>query len=389
MSQSGIYFDSFAHAVPRYGESAANAHDPLAFRRHETHVAPIYPKKLELSNEGTAALDTEVIYKMPTSGYLSYVAIKNVYSQTTTADYSNYTGMAAIKKVKLEVDGNTLMDYSYNTAIIYYLSKLRDEEARDQVLAAAGGAGPTTTTAAHPTIVPIPLFFDPIMCPGVGPLNLAKFQKAPELKITYRAGTQIRDTGATGMGIDSSRMVLYMSETTPAQKRIHNQSDYWFKSIDLYTNEDNVIPTATATDVDVSGMAGSVKKVMVTMRTAANITANNRFTLANIDVLKTDMDGHIEHQFRTAEEGELDYVIYTKGKSFSSTLGYPYWIPHSFFAEESYATNFVGGIHSAKINKHQINVTQTFAGAADGNFSVLGIRSAIYKYTNGTMERLL
>jgi len=388
MSHSGIYHDSFDHTIKRYGRSAGAPFDPLASRLHVTHDVSIFPKKLELSNEGTLAPDTEVTYKLPTSGYLHHIALKQVLTATATANYSDYPAFNYIKKVKLEVDGNTLQDYHYEQVIMYYLMKLNDEEARDKVLTMAGGSG-TTTTSATTVVAPIPLFFDPIVAPGVGPLNLAKFQKPPELKITYRATSETLENTATGGGLTSSRMLLYMTDTTQSRKRKHNEKDYFYKSVDFVTNNRNTVATATETDIDISGFAGMVQRVIVQCRAVATAvgTNNDAYTLSEIDTLKVDLDGHVEHVFRTAQEGEQDFINYNHGKGFSSTLGYPYIIPHVNFAERDYATAHIGGIHSSKVNKHLLKVQHSVG--ADAYVDVLGLRNAMFVYKNGTMERLL
>jgi len=386
MSQAGIYFDSFSHSSKRFAETAKHGIDPLGFRKHVTHVAPIYPKKLELSNEGTAAFGSEVIYKFPTSGYVHHVVIKNYLAQTTTEKYCPITGAGMIESIKLECDGNTIMDYKYAPVFQYYLSKLNSEEARDKCLLAAGN-GQDSTAAAIYTCVPIPMFFDPIMCPGISPLNLSKFKKAPELKITYRTLANSIVATSTGGSITSSKMLLYMSESTPTQKRSHNEQDYWYNSIDFYTNEGNTVATATATNIDVSGMSGQIKKQLVIARLSSDVTANTYFSNKEIGALKLDLDGHIEDIFKQKEEGEIDYIIYNQGRGYQSTLGYPYVIPNVHFVDKNYATNNLSGLHSAKINKHQINVTHALG--ANGDVSVLGIRSAIYKHMEGTMERFI
>lgn len=389
MSQASLHIDSFDHTKRRYASTAIVSVDPLLPARHQTHVAAIYPLKRQISAEGTPTLGETVDFKFPTSGYVHHIAIKVNYGTTVTADVSAYIGMSAIEEVEFRSDNETLMKYKYHPVILYYLSKLENEEALDKILLASGGSAPDTTAAAVDTIVPIPLFFDSTMIKGVAPLNLSKFKKQPHLSVTFKAAANVILSGGSGADIVNAQMVLYMSETASVLKNLHNKDDYFYKSIDFYTNTGNTVATATDTDLDISGLKGQIKRVMLSLRLSSDVasTANVFFALKQFDYIKTNFDGHEDWVFRTTQESEFDYIMYNHGKGFSSTLGYPVFIPYSFHPEANYALNNVGGIHSSKVNKHILTLNHSLG--ANGSVDVLGIRSAIFKYDNGTMIRLL
>lgn len=384
MSHS-IHIDSFEHTKPRYANTAKVAVDPLAPTRHDTLVAPIFPQKRELSNEGTVVLGNEVIYKFPTQGYVHNVSIKNNWAQTTTASMSLYRGASSIKEVELNADGETLQKFHFKPAFEYYMSKF-EEEAVDKILLAVG-SNFDTTTATSTTITPIPLFFDPFLVPGVEPLNLGKFKTQPELRITYETATNCTLPTGTGASITASKLVLYMSETAPVLKNMHNKDDYYHKSIDFYTNVNNNISNTTETSVDISGFKGQQKRLYLKLGTQANKVTNKVYFGANqeIDYLKTDWDGHQEDVFKHKEEAELDYIFYNHGKGASTALGYGQIIPLSYHLEKKYGTNNVGGVHSSKINKNQLVVYHSIG--ATCVLDVLGVISALFMYDNGTMVK--
>jgi len=389
MSQQSVHLDSFMHTSHRFGSTGSHAVDVLGTQKHATLVAPSYPIKREISSDGTAAFGGEVTFKFPSAGYVHRVEIRTVLADTATADYSDYPGAVIVDTVELRADNETLHQYPYAAVFQYYLSKLKSEEARDKVLLSVGGVnvgqtGPTTV------MTPIPTFFDSVMIKGARPLNLSKFKKAPELKLTMRSLANSAKNGSTGGAITSMTIVVWMSESSSTLKNMHMANDNDFhKSIDFYVNDLNTVVTSTATNIDISGCKGNIKKLFIYSRTVADVTGNDKQYFSNneIDIIKTSLDGHEEFVFKTKEEGESDYITYNNGHGYNSTLGYPYIVPYGFFATDQYATSHTGGIHSAKVHKHEIIITHSVGG--DEYVDILGIRSAIFKYDNGNMIRLL
>jgi hypothetical protein len=313
--------------------------------------------KREINPETSATLGTQIRYKFPTTGYVHNIAIKNGWAQTTTASMSAYYGAVSIARVEIESGGEIIAQYHYKPVFEWYLGKLDGEEAMDKMLLAAGGTFDTSTATSY-TMVPIPTFFDPILIKGVAPLNLSKFKTQPELVITYESATDSTLPTGTGAAISSSKMVLYMSDTSSVLKNLHNNEDYFYKSIDFYTNVKNDIATATETDIDISGLKGQIKMLYLRSSTKANVdTAKVYYSNQEIGSVKTNMDGHEEQIFRQKEEGEFDNIIYGRGKGFNSTLGYGYIVPYSYYQGEGMLSNNVGGIHSSKVNKHVLKIT--------------------------------
>lgn len=387
MSQQSVHFDSFLHSNKRFGQTAKSSYDPLFPKSHISIVAPIYPIKRELSSRDTVAFGNEVTFKLPSSGFVHNLSLKTLLAQTTTENYSDYPGLSIIDEVHFVSENETLHQYKYNPTIQYFMSMMNNEECVDKLLLAAGGTNVGTAADVY-VLSPIPTFFDGLLVKGASPLNLSKFKKAPELRIKLRTLANSVKPTSTGGSITSMKLVLYMTETTSTLKNLHNSKISYHNSIDFSTNVLNNATTATALDIDVTGIKGNVKRLFLTQRSVANVGTNKQyFVNTEIGSIKTVLDGHEEFVFQQKEEAEYDYLIYNQGKGFNSTLGYPYVIPYSYFPVKDYQQHHIGGIHSAKLGKHEIKVTQSTG--ANQYIDVLGIRSAIYKYTNGGMVRLI
>lgn len=387
MSQQSILIDSFHHAKPRYGSTASHAFDVLAPVRHQTLSDPAYPIKREVSSQGTPAFDTEILFQLPNSGFLHHMELRTVLADTTTENYSDYPGAVICDEVEYRSDNEILHQYKYAPVFNYYLSKLKNEETRDKVLLACGGtnvgtSGPTTV------MTPIPTFHDPLINPGCRPLNLSKFKKAPELIIKTRTLANSVKPTSTGGSITSMVLVMWMSETSYNHRAWVNSLDSFHHAIDFSTNVLNSVANSTATNIDISGFNGNNKRLIVTQRAESEVDTNKQYYIhTEIDELKTILDGHEEFVFKTKEEGEADYIKYSHGYGFSSTLGYPYIVPYSYFASPQYQHINMGGLHSARVHKHQLKITHSVG--ASQYIDVLAIKSAIYKYVDGGMVRLL
>jgi len=395
MSNSSIYLDSFSHAAKRFGNSAAVAIDPLKPTRHATLRAPVFPLKREFKSQTTADFDTEIVFKLPKSGYVHHIDVKFKLATTGVADYADYIAAVIPKTIDLRQDSNEIHKYEYAPAFNYYLSKCKSEEARDRILAATGGVnygntgGGLTVGEDDEPVAPIPTSFDPIVNPGCAPLNLSKLRSDVELVITTRPANQCYQTSATGYAITAAYIVLYMSETSPDLKEVHKQTPELFHmGIDFYTKVLNPVVTSTITDIDITGTRGLIKKILLINRLQTDVATGTVIYYANksIDYVKTKIDGAEDFVFKSRHEGIADQVKLAHGKGFNSTIGYPYIIPFSYIAQKNYGVNNYGGMHASKFNKAELEVYHSEAGA-DTYIDVLAIESAIYKYENGMFIR--
>lgn len=388
MSQQSVQLDSFLHTAQRFGSTAERGVDVLGTKKHQTLVAAAYPIKREISSDGSVGFAKEITFKLPSAGYMHYLEVKSLLDQTTTENYSDYPGAVICDEVEFKADNETLHQYKYPPVFQYYLSRLKSEEAIDKVLLSTGGTNVGTAADIYVS-TPIPGFWDPILVPGARPLNLSKFKKAPELKITTRTLANSVKPTSTGGAISSMWIVVWMSESSSSLKNLHlAKANDFHHSIDFYTNELNSVATATATNIDISGGKGNIKKLFVNSRTVTDVDTNKQYYSNNeIDYIKTSLDGHEEWVFKVKEEGESDFIKYNHGYGYNSTLGYPYIVPYGYFGTPMYGVSHTGGVHSAKVHKHEIIVYQS--NGANEYIDILGIRSAIYKYDNGNMIRLL
>lgn len=388
MSQQSVLFDSFNHAVPRYGETAIEGIDVLGTKKHATLQSPAYPIKREKTSENTVAFGQEITFKLPNSGYLHHIAIKWQLAQTSSENYSDYPGLSIIDEVEFRSDNETIHQYKYPPVAVYYLNQFDNEEAIDKILLAAGGTNVGTAGNFY-CMSPIPTFFDPILDKEASPLNLAKFKKVPEIKLTMRTLANSVKPTSTGGSILSAVIVLYLSETSPSQKLIHlNKLNDFHKGVDFYTNEKNSVATATSTNIDITSCKGLTKKFMVYTRTVSDVDTNKQYySLNEIDEIKTVLDGHEEWVGKTKEELEFDVLMYTHGRGFNSTIGYPYYVPFGYAFSKGYHGLNTAGLHSSKIGKSEIQVKHSIG--ANEYIDVLGVRSAIFKYDNGQLIRLL
>jgi len=387
MSSQSVQLDSFLHTSKRFGATAKQGVDVLGTKKHVTLVAPAFPIKRQITSDGNVAFASDSVFKLPSSGYCEGLEVKSFLTQTTTQPYANYIGAVLPYEINLMADQETLHEYKYPPVFIYWLSKLKGEEARDKQLLAVGGTALGTAGTSY-VMTPIPTFFDQIVAPGATPLNLSKFKKSPHLIYKCRTLAASVISGSTGGAITSQWLICYLSESSPALKNLHKArvSDF-HKSINFYTNELNAVETATATSIDISACKGNIKRLMVMARLTSELDAEAYYVLHEVDSIRTRVDGAEDWVFQQAEEGEADFLRYNHGEGFNSTLGYPYIIPYGHSNTKQYATNHVGGMHSAKINKHEIEIVHS--GGAQKKIDILAIQSAIFKYDDGNMIRLL
>jgi hypothetical protein len=391
MSIQSIQLDSFQHAKPRFSDTAHTHIDVLGTKRHISLQAPAYNIKREISVDNTAGFNTEMRFRLPSSGYLHHMELKCQLNITATKGYCNYIGGALVDEVEFKSDNEDIHKYKYPPVFQYYLNQLKTEDAIDRTLTSIGGleTGRSPNTADIYVQTPIPFYGDSICVPGTAPMNLSKFKKAPELIIRTRTLANCIVATSTGGAIDNAWLVCYMSETSSSQKQAHQEKVNDFqKSIDFYTNEMNTVATATGTFIDISGAKGQLKKLMVFNRLASTVDDNSAyFTNVAIDELKTRVDGSEDYVFKQAIEGQRDFIIHNFGKGYSSTLGYPYIVNYGYAESEFYGVSNVGGIHSGRLHKNEIKVTHSLG--ANGYIDVLAIRSAHFKYINGQLVRLL
>ena len=387
MSSQSVNFDSFMHVQKRFAQTAKGLLDPLAPKKHFSLVAPAYPIKRELSAQDTVAFASEFRFKFPATGYLHGVGLKSALAAITGGgDYAAYPGLVIVSKVELRSDNETLHQYDYLPVIKYWLTKMKNEEAIDKILLMSGGVASATPGTV---ITPIPTFFDTLMIKNAAPLNLARFNKPPELVITTRTLANSATGVTTGGAISTMKLICYMSETSSALKLLHkNDLGNFHKSIDFYTNIKNNATSGTTKEIDISGMKGNVKKVLLSQVSVTNYDTNKvYFTHTEIDSIKTRFDGHEEWVFRHKEEAELDYMYLNYGNGFHSTLGYPYIIPYGFlYTLEDYAKHHIGGVHSAKVHKNELVLEQSVG--ANQYIDVCGLVNVFYKYVDGNMVKL-
>ena len=387
MSQSSILLDSFQHSRSRFGKTASGAVNVLHPKRHITLQHSAFPIKRQITSTSTVAFDSEILFKLPASGFVHGMALRSVLADTTTADYSDYPGAVITDEVEFRSDNEILHQYKYPPVFNYYLSKLKSEEARDKVLLATGGVN-TGLSGPITVMTPIPTFFDPVLNKGARPLNLSRFKKAPELIIKTRTLANSVKPTSTGGAISSMVLVLYISDTSINHKRAINSVEAWHNAPDFATNEKNVVVTATQTFIDVSGFNGLNTRFLLTNRLVSEVDTNKQYYVqGEIGELKTRLDGHEEYVFRTKEEGELDFIYYGHGKGFNSTIGYPYIVPWGYAHTPDYLYSNTGGLHSSRVNKSEVGVTHALG--ANSYIDVLAVKQAIFKYKDGGMVRLL
>jgi len=385
------YTDSFQHAKPRFQDSAIRQVDPLIKNAHLSYKSSVYPVIRYISSQTSATLGQTVIYQLPQSGYISELVIQNDFAQTTTADNIPYVGACCIDRIVIRCGSETIHDYSYVDALTYYLKQMESEETITQVMEAAGGAACDTTAAAITNLcAPVPWAFSAMM--GCDPLALHKLSDRVEVEVTYKSASDITLASGSGSAISNSQIICYMSNASDNLKREHFNEAMAIKSFDIRTFKSTAISTATQTSLDISGFPGLIKWLSVRSSLSADIDSStpiNYFNLQAIDTLVTSVDGDEETVFQDARQGEITSILFNQGKPQSSTLGYTYAVPlslHTFESKKGHVHN-VGGLHSSKVNKFELKVTQSTG--ADCEVGVTAIIAALYQYKAGGLKRLL
>jgi hypothetical protein len=404
MSSLSSLIDSFNHADPRFGATSVARIDPIKPQPHLSLVAPLAPKKIEQSNIGSATLGLQVQYDLPKSGYVGSQIIKTYLAATTTDPYTSFAGEGIVSRKEYWADSNPLHLYDNDLILPFYMSQIPSFQAQQLLM---DQIGPFVTTdgalsAAQYVITLLPTFHDPLIIPNAEPLQLKRLHKQPHWKITYRtAANCVSKTDSTGAAITSSWLICYMFETTLSMKKDHilNEKHQQFHhSIDFYSVPKKSIATATETAIDCSGAKGLIKKCFVGARLVTEVdTENQYYEFGEIDLIKTDIDGDQDDVFRHKEEGAVDTVIYNRNRSTwvyphnaANTSGFVaplYTVPLSYYVDQGEYKHNTGGLHSAMFNKFDLRVQHSLG--ANAYVSVLVIRSAIYQYSNGTIERLL
>jgi hypothetical protein len=376
----------------KFLEEGGTPYDPLEETEHAFIPYVIAPDKQDISGSPTsvditkaAVSSRKVTYDLPTDKYLRHMAVKVTMGASTTSSYMDHLGVGLLDKVEFIVNGRVKKDIQNPRAnLIWGLSKLPNHMKVDMLVNSLGSTGVTTTSTGPSLVIWVPMFFDPWVSPGVGPLNTTQLKK-PQLRVTFKINTSLLKASGTGGSISSHSLLTYGAVISD-EKVIKKEH----KSYDIdYHIQDLAFADATQITPDIKGIQGNIKELFMFCTLATDLSAGVDFyKFKKIDYIKDKLNNKEVDVFLVKEEGSFDQLIYGGGKGahkdYNNTdtaekVNPVYRIPYSWY-HSSMISNHLGGINSTNVQNHTLKLYQSAAGAACV-LDIIGVVGAKYTYT--------
>jgi len=383
------YVKSYVTGVGKFTDSAHPDARVESFihHKHLTSDHPIWSEELNTTGPLTSNDDlgaTNVKYQFVRSGINRGVLMELKMAQTGTASYCDYIGITAILKVKLYHASNLIMDYDYVTVLLVLFKYLKPEVVV-KILRGAGGTSTDSTAGITTYCSWIPMFWDQIINPSAGGLNLADLSNAHfEIRLDYRAASLCIESGATGAAISSSLMVLENVNTTQPIR----DDNYTIHSINFDTIARVSLATATEALVNLKTFDKHNKELVLIMQDKTEVDKNLwLYAMQLPDYVKMTIDSTEAIIYEEPTTYDLKSIFYQKTMGYSSTFTYfPVTIP---FSEYNMGVNLEDNTGSLNGNDFS-NWTLKFIQSTGSTvyYSICAITSATYAIKDGLMFRV-
>lgn len=374
----------------RFIGSSAAQFDPLYPGSHESVVSPVAPDRVSIDITQKATPGSQWTHRLSQNGYVGDMYLRVQLPAPAAGNYCAYPGLAIIDRVLIRNATETLMEYDYATVMQYILNKL-DDETRLKVFELAGGAA---LGAAQEVICPIPAFWSALGSEkgeSMHPVAAHLLNSPIEVQCTFRPLASLGAVGWTPPAGFTAVTFTTMEFATSDALRFQHQgsaSSFMYKGIDFQTNTANVVPSATATRIDVSSFNGSIRDMLVANNLVTDITtAHDFYACQPIDTWHLSIDG--QRYLEAFSRQQIEYEQLVSGHSTrNSTAGLnePDFLPLGYRLDMS-QRDYVGALSVDDVNDLRLEVQHS--SGADTQVSVLARVDAKYVIERGHLHKQL
>lgn len=328
-------------------------------------AAPIAWDRMELSSNQTAAMGQTIVFDLPTAGMIGEMYLETTLAApTSSGNYTQYVGLCIPERIEILNGSKVLHDYDYVTAMRMCMSELPDNQVAT-ILRAAGGTGLNAGTVCSP----IPTFWSRLLHHGnrSRPLLAAKLNGKLQVRVTMRAAADILDASASATDFTSAQLVYFEMSTDDSTFESMVNEPYVYKSVDIETNILNVVATATATDIDLSGERHDVVSLTAFLTLVSNYTTAHDY-LVNLapTAVKLTLDGRSVCDYSGALQIDFDSAFVLGEKNMHAGLDsvQPFRANWALAAEGAEGGNQhqIGSLPLQAVNKTVLTITHA-AGA--------------------------
>lgn len=319
------------------------------------------------------------------------MAILNDWAATGTASYVPFIGASCIKRCRLLVGTEVLMDYEFPQVFQWMLSETGDSVSTTRLLTAAGGAAPSSVGTALPslgTFIPTP-FSKILKLPA---LLTHKIHRPIVLEVQYRTATDCVLSGGTGAAISNSQLICWTGIPGDVMANYQKNSTIISKSVAFTTTTTQNVTKDIRVDVDVTSMTG----VLMGMYMVSNLSASianppldyfgGQQVISNCELITNGTTNDI---FLSVAESIMSQFLYTHGASQVDVANYGHgvMIPLHVVMGEHLDTlqHFTGGSNSDKVSSRKLRIISD--AAADVDVAICGLLHALYTYSNGGVKQ--
>lgn len=345
-------------------------------------------RKVKLTPTGAATANAANTFFVPPHGtLLSDMYVISQWGAPGGGTYSSFIGAQAITKVVADFNGEELVNYNYRP-VFQHLVTSWPIEYTAKMLAAAGGATPGAVTAAAPIIVPWGSYKHEKNDFNL-PLPFSASNTSLRVEITLDSVANMLAAGGSGGSLSALTLVYYeficSSEELQRIESAVKSEDWKMLAIDYQTLNPTTVATATATDIDLTGLSGSIKEICFPNVLASDIaTAHNYFITGLSTVVNLQVDGIQVYEYSSSNEGIMDQLLFNGAKvGDAATIGTARCIN---FSRRKDSHNYDGGLNSESYKRLTLSLTH----ALGANTSVF-ISAAMYRwyvYRGGRFVRI-
>ena len=202
------------------------------------------------------------------------------------------------------------------------------------------------------------------------------------VEITIDAVADLLAAGCSGGSLSALTLVDYefiasTSELARIEKVVRNEN-WRVLGIDYQTLNGTTVANTTATDIDLTGLQGSIKEICYPVVLASDIaTAHNYLITGLSTVASLLLDGIEIYDVDSSNEGIMDQQIFNSGKiGNAATINTARCIN---FSRRKDSHNYDGGLNSESFKRFTLNLTHGLGSNASVFISAAMYRWYVYR----------
>lgn len=345
-------------------------------------------RKVTLTPAGSATANQANIFYIPAHGAL----LSDMYGVITLGapsggTYASFPAALMPTNIKIDYSGEELHNYMYRQAFQHALTCWPIERTA-RILAAAGGATPGAVTGAFP-IFAFWTSWQHESNDFPKPLPICATQTNLVITINLDSVANILASGGSGGSLSSLNLVYYEFIASSDEIEMINKAvlmnDFKLFGLDFQTLPGTSISSATATDIDLTALQGSIKEVCYPLVLNSDISTSHDYLDTNLPtVLNLQLDGVQIYYANTQNEIIMDQQIFNSSKvGVAATVGTSGCIN---FSRRKDTHIYDGGLNSQVFKRLTLNLTHALGAAATCFISAKMYR--YYVYRNGRFIRI-